>query len=174
LASLIILPSLLMSSTEHIAIYTDGACSGNPGPGGLGIVLMAGPHKKEYSEGFHLTTNNRMELLAVIKGLEMLKTNKHSVVIYSDSKYVIDSVEKKWVFGWEKKNFAGKKNADLWIRFLKVYPFFKLKFVWVKGHASNVFNNRCDELAVAATKSTKLTHDIIFETLHKQQKDKLE
>ena len=114
-----------------------------------------------------------MELLAVIKGLEMLKTNKHPVVIYSDSKYVIDAIEKKWVFGWAQKNFAGKKNADLWMRFLKLHPMFSIKFVWVKGHASNVFNNRCDELAVAASKSSKLTHDVVFETLHKQQKDLL-
>lgn len=161
-----------MSSADQISIYTDGACSGNPGPGGLGIILMAGEHKKEFSEGYKLTTNNRMELLAVIKGLEMLKTNKHPVVIYSDSKYVIDAVTQKWVFGWQKKNFAGKKNADLWMRFLKVYPLFDIRFVWVKGHANNPFNNRCDELAVAASKSGKLHHDVVFETLTKEQKGK--
>jgi ribonuclease HI len=160
-----------MSSATQISIYTDGACSGNPGPGGYGLILMAGEHTKEVSEGFKLTTNNRMELLAVIKGLEMLKTNKHQVVIYSDSKYVIDSIEKKWVFGWAKKNFAGKKNADLWMRFLKVYPLFQVKFIWVKGHANNKFNNRCDELAVAASKSSKLGHDVVFETLQKSLKD---
>lgn len=160
-----------MSSADHISIYTDGACSGNPGPGGLGIILMAGEHKKEFSEGYKFTTNNRMELLAVIKGLEMLKTNKHQVVIYSDSKYVIDAVVQKWVFGWAKKNFAGKKNSDLWLRFLKVYPLFHIKFVWVKGHANNPFNNRCDELAVAASKSGKLLHDAVFETIHKEQKE---
>lgn len=160
-----------MSSADHISIYTDGACSGNPGPGGLGIILMAGEHRKEFSEGYKFTTNNRMELLAVIKGLEMLKTNKHQVVIYSDSKYVIDSVVQKWVFGWAKKNFVGKKNSDLWLRFLKVYPLFHIKFVWVKGHANNPFNNRCDELAVAASKSGKLLHDAVFETIHKEQKE---
>ncbi len=163
-----------MSNKGQIIIYTDGACSGNPGPGGLGIILMAGPHKKEYAEGYQLTTNNRMELLAVIKALEMLKTNEHPVTIYSDSKYVIDAIEKKWVFGWQKKNFSGKKNADLWIRFLKVYPLFKIKFVWVKGHSSNPFNNRCDELAVMAYKGAKLSKDVIFETLAKQKKDLLD
>ena len=154
---------------SQITIYTDGACSGNPGKGGLGIVLMAGEHKKEISEGYHLTTNNRMELLAVIKGLEMLKTNAHPVVIYSDSKYVIDSVVKKWVFGWAQKNFKGKKNADLWARFLKIYPQFKITFVWVKGHATNPFNNRCDELAVAAYKQPHLLHDFVFEQIAKEQ-----
>ncbi len=152
-----------MTNTNNITIYTDGACSGNPGPGGLGIVLMAGPHKKEYSEGYQRTTNNRMELLAVIKALEMLKTNTHPVTIYSDSKYVIDAIEKKWVFGWEKKNFAGKKNADLWQRFLDIYPRFKINFVWVKGHATNPHNNRCDELAVVAYKQPKLLKDAVFE-----------
>ena len=155
---------------SQISIYTDGACSGNPGPGGLGIILMAGEHKKEFAEGYQLTTNNRMELLAVIKGLEMLKTNQYPVVIYSDSKYVIDAVIQKWVFGWAKKNFAGKKNADLWTRFLKIYPQFQIKFVWVKGHANNPYNNRCDELAVAASKGTKLLKDAVFEALAKEQK----
>ena len=163
-----------MNKNNQVSIYTDGACSGNPGPGGYGIILMAGEHKKEFSEGYKLTTNNRMELLAVIKGLEMLKTNKHEVVIYSDSKYVIDSVMQKWVFGWAKKNFAGKKNADLWMRFLKVYPLFKIKFIWVKGHANNPNNNRCDELAVAASKGTKLHRDVIFETISKQKKTLLD
>lgn len=163
-----------MNNPNQISIYTDGACSGNPGPGGFGIILMAGEHKKEFSEGYKLTTNNRMELLAVVKGLEMLKTNKHLVVIYSDSKYVIDSVVQKWVFGWAKKNFAGKKNADLWLRFLKVYPQFKIKFVWVKGHATNPFNNRCDELAVEACKATKLLKDVVFETIQKKKKDQPE
>lgn len=158
-----------MSKADQISIYTDGACSGNPGPGGYGIILMAGEHRKEFSEGFKLTTNNRMELLAVIKALEMLKTNKHEVVVYSDSKYVIDAVVQKWVFGWAKKNFAGKKNADLWMRFLKVYPMFNIKFVWVKGHATNPFNNRCDELAVEASKSSKLGRDVVFETIQKEK-----
>ncbi len=154
-----------------ISIYTDGACSGNPGKGGLGIILMAGEHKKEYSEGYQLTTNNRMELLAVIKGLEMLKTNKHPVTIYSDSKYVIDAVVQKWVFGWAQKNFKGKKNADLWMRFLKIYPMFQLKFVWVKGHSTNPYNNRCDELAVEAYKQPGLKKDAVFEQIVKEQKN---
>lgn len=152
-----------MSQVNHITIYTDGACSGNPGPGGLGIVLMAGPHKKEFSQGYRLTTNNRMELLAVILALEMLKTNEHPVVIYSDSKYVIDAVEKKWVFGWAQKGFAKKKNPDLWARFLKLYAHYKVRFVWVKGHADNPYNNRCDELAVRAYQSPGLLIDTAFE-----------
>ena len=103
-----------------INIYTDGAAKGNPGPGGYGVVLMAGEHYKEISEGFRLTTNNRMELLAVIVGLEALKKPNQNVTVFSDSKYVVDAVMKKWVFGWEKKNFKGKKNADLWKRFLQI------------------------------------------------------
>jgi ribonuclease HI len=158
-----------MSMPNQISIYTDGACSGNPGRGGLGIVLLAGEHRKEFSEGYQLTTNNRMELLAVIRGLEMLKTNTYPVVIYSDSKYVIDSVVKKWVFGWAQKDFKGKKNADLWMRFLKIYPTFNIKFVWVKGHATNPFNNRCDELAVAAIRSPQLLRDVVFEQLVKEK-----
>lgn len=154
---------------NQISIYTDGACSGNPGKGGLGIILIAGEHQKEYSEGYQLTTNNRMELLAVIKGLEMLKSNKYPVTIYSDSKYVIDAVVQKWVFGWAQKNFKGKKNADLWQRFLKIYPMFQIKFVWVKGHSTNTYNNRCDELAVAACKEPKLLRDVVFEQIAKEQ-----
>jgi ribonuclease HI len=136
-----------------ISIFTDGAAKGNPGPGGYGVVMISGPHRKELSEGFRLTTNNRMELLSVIIALETLKNAGSSVTIYSDSKYVVDSVEKGWVFNWEKKYFNGKKNIDLWQRFLRVYPKHKIKFVWVKGHASNRENNRCDELAVAASNS---------------------
>ena len=107
--------------TMHITIYTDGSSMGNPGPGGYGAVLMAGQHRKELSQGYQLTTNNRMELMAVIVGLEALKIPQSTVTIYTDSQYVVNSVEKKWVFGWEKKNFEGKKNADLWQRFLKIY-----------------------------------------------------
>lgn len=156
-------------SDSYIQIYTDGAAKGNPGPGGLGVVMIAGPHRKEYSEGYRMTTNNRMELLAVIRALEMLKTNKHPVVVYSDSQYVVKAIEEKWVFGWAKKNFAGKKNADLWMQFLKLYPLFKIKFVWVKGHASNRENNRCDELAVAAAEGKKLKIDHIFEANQKNE-----
>jgi ribonuclease HI len=136
--------------SHQITVYTDGSSRGNPGPGGYGIVLMWGDKKKELSQGFKITTNNRMELLSVIVALESLKTPNCTVTIYSDSKYVVDSVEKRWVWGWQQKGFKDKKNPDLWIRFLRIYPKHKVKFIWVKGHANNPFNERCDELAVAA------------------------
>jgi len=138
-----------------IEIFTDGACSGNPGPGGYGVILRSGPHYKEISEGFRKTTNNRMELLACIVGLESLKNLKQQVTLYSDSRYVVDAIEKGWVFGWQKKGFAGKKNPDLWQRFLKIYPHHHVKLVWVKGHAGHPENERCDQLAVLASKDTK-------------------
>ncbi|WP_026898117.1 ribonuclease HI [Daejeonella oryzae] len=147
-----------------IEIYTDGASSGNPGPGGYGVILRSGKHYKEISAGYRKTTNNRMELMAVIVGLEQIKTPGQQVMIYSDSKYIIDSVEKKWVFGWVKKNFAGKKNKDLWLRFLSVYKLHQIKFTWVKGHAGHPENERCDELAVLASKSKSLLIDTFFET----------
>ncbi len=134
----------------NITIYTDGASRGNPGPGGYGAVLKYNEHRKELSEGFRLTTNNRMELLAVIKAIEVLTKEGLNLTIYSDSKYVIDSIEKKWVFGWVKKNFKGKKNKDLWIRFLELYKLHNISFIWVKGHAGNPENERCDELATTA------------------------
>jgi len=142
-----------------VSIYTDGAAKGNPGNGGYGAVLLAGQHKKELSEGFVNTTNNRMELLAVIVALEVLKNPGTDVTVYSDSKYVVDSVEKKWVFNWVRTNFKGKKNVDLWKRFLLIYPKHNVKFVWVKGHAGNLYNERCDELAVAAAESSNLIVD---------------
>ena len=142
-----------------ITIYTDGASRGNPGPGGFGAVLISGSHRKEISQGFRHTTNNRMELLSVIVALEALKKEGQEVTIYSDSQYVVYAVEKKWVFGWEKKNFSGKKNADLWSRFLRVFRKHKVKFVWVRGHASNKENNYCDELAVAAAQGSNLLID---------------
>lgn len=147
----------------NITIYTDGAAQGNPGPGGYGIVLLSGGHRKEISQGYKHTTNNRMELLSVIVALEMLKGEAHHVTIYSDSKYVVDAVEQKWVFGWQKKNFKNKKNPDLWQRFLRVYPKHHVRFVWVKGHASNKENNRCDELAVHAANSSHLLKDEWYE-----------
>jgi ribonuclease HI len=150
-----------------ISIYTDGASRGNPGPGGYGVVMIAGTHRKEISEGFRLTTNNRMELLSVIVALESLKKEETAATVYSDSKYVVDSVEQKWVFGWEKKNFKDKKNADLWLRFLKIYRKHKIKFVWVKGHASNKENNRCDELAVEAAMGSDLKIDEGYEKENK-------
>jgi ribonuclease HI len=156
-----------------ISIFTDGAAKGNPGPGGYGVVMIAGPHRKELSEGYRLTTNNRMELLSVIIALEALKNPGSKVTVYSDSKYVVDSVEKGWVFNWEKKYFTGKKNADLWQRFLRIYPKHAVRFQWVKGHASNLENNRCDELAVAASFGTSLRIDSGYENelekLKKQQ-----
>lgn len=152
-----------------ITIYTDGAAKGNPGNGGYGVVMMSGKHKKELSEGFRNTTNNRMELLSVIVALEQIKVANSVVEIFSDSKYVVDSVEKGWVFGWQKKGFKGKKNIDLWQRFLKIYPKHQVKFNWVKGHAGNIYNERCDVLAVAAAESSNL---LIDEGYENQSKDK--
>ena len=146
-----------------ITLYTDGACSGNPGQGGYGLVLMSGSHRKELSAAYRLTTNNRMELLSVIVGLECLKKEKTAVTVYSDSKYVVDAVEKKWVFAWEKKNFGKKKNPDLWIRFLKLYRKHTVKFIWIKGHADNKENERCDELAVKAAGGDNLKIDSWYE-----------
>jgi ribonuclease HI len=144
----------------EITLYTDGAASGNPGKGGYGVVLISGKHRLEKSEGFRLTTNNRMELLAVIIGLEALKIPGSRVVIYTDSRYVADSVEKGWVFQWESKAFKKKKNPDLWIRFLRVFRKHKVRFVWIKGHASNPENELCDRLAVEAYKTDNLSEDI--------------
>ena len=146
-----------------INLYTDGSAKGNPGKGGYGIVLIAGKHYKEISQGFRYTTNNRMELLAVIVGLEHLKSKKSDVVVFSDSKYVVDSVEKKWVFQWEKKGFKGKKNSDLWKRFLLIYHKHNVAFQWVKGHAGHPENEKCDQLAVEASDFKKLLIDHGFE-----------
>ncbi len=143
----------------EITIYTDGAASGNPGKGGYGVVLISGRHRLEKSEGYRLTTNNRMELLAVITGLESLKIPGSNVVIYTDSRYVADSVEKGWVFRWESKTFKKKKNPDLWIRFLKAYRKHNVRFVWIKGHASNPENELCDRLAVEAYRKDTLLED---------------
>jgi ribonuclease HI len=142
-----------------ITIYTDGSSRGNPGPGGYGVVMISGAYRKEISQGYSLTTNNRMELLAVITALETLKFENSQATVYTDSRYVVDAVEKGWVFGWEKKKFAGKKNPDLWYRFLKVYRKHQVKFVWVKGHAQNKENNRCDQLAVDASSNGGLLLD---------------
>jgi ribonuclease HI len=150
-----------------VIIYTDGAAKGNPGNGGFGIVLISGKHRKEISEGFRLTTNNRMELLAVIIGLESLKSNKESVTVFSDSKYVVDAVNKKWVFGWEKKNFNKKKNPDLWIRFLKIFKKHNVIFIWIKGHSENIENERCDYLAVSAAEKSSLKVDSWYENSKK-------
>ncbi len=156
-----------------IKIFTDGASRGNPGPGGYGVVMLYGDLRKEISEGFRLTTNNRMELLSVIIAMEALKKEGTTATIYSDSKYVVDAVEQKWVFGWEKKYFKDKKNEDLWKRFLRIYRKHNIKFVWVKGHASNKENNRCDELAVAAAQSSDLKIDYGYEEEKKKEDAKL-
>ena len=146
-----------------VTIYTDGSAKGNPGRGGYGIVMISGKHRKELSEGFRLTTNNRMELLGVIVALETLKNEGSDVVVYSDSKYVVEAVEKGWVFGWEKKGFKKKKNVDLWQRFLEIYPKHNVKFIWVKGHANNMENENCDRLAVDAADGGNLLIDSGYE-----------
>jgi len=146
-----------------IEIFTDGASSGNPGPGGYGVILRSGQHYKELSAGYRKTTNNRMELLAVIKGLEALKNLNQNVTIYSDSKYVIDSIEKRWVHGWVQKGFKDKKNKDLWLRFLELSKLHHINYVWVRGHAGHPENERCDQLAVAAYKQKDLLIDSVFE-----------
>ena len=148
-----------------IIVYTDGSSRGNPGPGGYGIVTQkfGTDYLKEFSEGFKKTTNNRMELLAVIVALEKIKKEQQHVHIYTDSKYVSESVEKKWVYSWEKKGFKNKKNPDLWIRFLKIYRKHKVQFFWVKGHNNNPTNERCDFLAVQASKNKDLNTDTYYE-----------
>lgn len=149
--------------SQQLIIYTDGAARGNPGPGGYGIVLLWKGIRKEFSQGYRLTTNNRMELLAVIVALRSLTREGVNIVIYTDSSYVVNSVEKGWVFNWQKKGFKGKKNADLWIQFLELYPKHNIKFQWVKGHANNPGNNRCDELATAAADSGNWLIDEVYE-----------
>lgn len=154
-----------MNTQHEVHIYTDGAAKGNPGPGGYGVVmeLVGTPHKKEFYEGFRHTTNNRMELLAVIVGLEKLKNPNMKVLVVSDSKYVVDSVVKKWVLGWEKKGFVDRKNADLWKRFLKIYRKHQVGFKWIKGHNNHPQNERCDELAVYASGLPNLSIDAFYE-----------
>ena len=146
-----------------IKIYTDGSAKGNPGKGGYGVVMLFQEHRKEISQGFRLTTNNRMELLAVIVGLESIKKLNEKVVVFSDSRYVVDAVEKGWLFSWEKTNFNKKKNPDLWIRFLKIYRKHRVSFTWVKGHANNVENERCDFLAVESSEKSDLKIDDWYE-----------
>jgi ribonuclease HI len=150
---------------HEVHIYTDGAAKGNPGPGGYGVVmeLVGTTFKKEFYEGFRHTTNNRMELLAVIVGLEKLKKPNMKVLVISDSKYVVDSVEKKWVLGWEKKGFADRKNSDLWKRFLNIYRKHQVDFKWIKGHNNHPQNERCDELAVFASSQKILSVDAFYE-----------
>jgi ribonuclease HI len=147
---------------KEIHLYTDGAARGNPGPGGYGIVLEwpEKNYRKEFSEGFKHTTNNRMELLAVIEGLKKLNESPLKVKVYTDSKYVADAFVKNWVFGWEKKEFKDRKNTDLWIALLKEYRKHKVSFHWVKGHNNHAQNERCDRLAVEASHSNQLKVDI--------------
>jgi ribonuclease HI len=150
---------------HQVHIYTDGAAKGNPGNGGYGVVmeLVGTNYKKEFYEGFRHTTNNRMELLAVIVGLEKITKPNMKVLVVSDSKYVVDAVEKKWVFGWEKKGFKDKKNPDLWMRFLKIYHQHQVDFKWIKGHNNHPQNERCDELAVYASGLPNLSVDAYYE-----------
>lgn len=150
----------------EIKIYTDGSSRGNPGPGGFGVILMWNHHRKEISKGFRLTTNNRMELLAVITGLESITKKELPVVIYSDSQYVVKAIEEGWLKNWIKTDFkGGKKNKDLWIKYYELSLHMKIKMKWVKGHANNPFNNRCDELATAAADGKQLAVDEGYEEL---------
>jgi ribonuclease HI len=146
-----------------ITIFTDGAAKGNPGPGGYGVVMKYNHHRKELSEGFRHTTNNRMELLAVIRALQELKVRDIPITIYSDSKYVVDAIEKGWLWGWQKKGFQDKKNPDLWRTYIPLHVRYKPKFVWVKGHAGHPENERCDQLAVAAAERPNLPADEEYE-----------
>ncbi|MBR9997973.1 MAG: ribonuclease HI [Cyclobacteriaceae bacterium] len=147
-----------------IIMYTDGAAKGNPGPGGFGVVLKYKGNRKEISQGYRLTTNNRMELLAVITGLETIKQPGWKVRVYSDSKYVVDAVTKGWIWKWQKNGFKKKKNVDLWQRFIPVYKKHDVEFKWVKGHAGHPENERCDQLAVKAAEGNDLLEDQGFKT----------
>lgn len=155
---------MTQQNTQSITIYTDGAARGNPGPGGYGAILMWGDKRKEISAGYRHTTNNRMELLAVIKALEMLKKNHLPIVIYSDSSYVVKAVEEGWLNNWIRTDFkGGKKNKDLWKKYFSLAKQFNIRFKWVKGHASNPYNNRCDELATTAADGKDLLIDEEYE-----------
>ena len=157
-----------MSTPHPLYIYTDGAARGNPGPGGYGAILLWGNKRKEISAGYRLTTNNRMELLAVICALEALTISNIPLTIYTDSQYLVNSVEKKWLDKWIKTDFhGGKKNKDLWLRFWKLSKEFTIRFVWVKGHAENPYNNRCDELATMAADGKHLLIDEGYEQIRK-------
>jgi len=153
-----------LSILSQLIIYTDGAARGNPGPGGYGAILMWGDKKKEISGGFRRTTNNRMELLAVIEALRQLKREGVDITVFSDSAYVVNTVEKKWLNGWLRTNFKGKKNADLWRKYHELAQRHKVRFVWVKGHADNPFNNRCDQLATTAADAKNLPVDAGYES----------
>lgn len=156
---------LFRAMSHHLMIYTDGAARGNPGPGGYGIVLIWGQKRKELSAGYRLTTNNRMELMAVIVALQSLTKTAIPVTIYTDSKYIVDSVQKGWLQNWIKTDFkGGKKNKDLWLQYHEVSMLYQVRFVWVKGHADNAMNNRCDELATQAADGKQLLIDTVYES----------
>lgn len=148
---------------KGISIYTDGAARGNPGPGGYGVVMLFEGLRREISDGYKLTTNNRMELLAVIVGLEAVKRKDLKIRVYSDSRYVVDAVNKGWLWDWEKKRFKKRKNPDLWVRFIDIYKHVNVELIWVKGHADIPENERCDELAVEASKMKNLQEDEGYE-----------
>jgi ribonuclease HI len=149
---------------QQITIYTDGSSRGNPGPGGYGAVLLYGDRRKELSAGYRKTTNNRMELMAVIAALEVLKKTGLQITIYTDSQYIVKALNEGWLNKWLATNFAkGKKNKDLWVRFYNLYKLHQIKFTWVKGHADNAFNNRCDVLATTAADSKNLLVDEGYE-----------
>ncbi len=157
-------------SDHNITMYTDGASRGNPGPGGYGTILMSGPHRKELSKGYKVTTNNRMELMAVIAGLEALKKKGMNVTVYSDSQYVVKAIEQGWLKKWIATDFkGGKKNRDLWMKYHNLAKDHKIKFVWVRGHADNPYNNHCDELATTAADG----HDLLEDTGYLQDKNNL-
>jgi ribonuclease HI len=147
-----------------INIFTDGSSRGNPGPGGYGVILKFGDKIKEVSGGYRKTTNNRMELMAVCVALENLNTNKYPIVVHSDSKYVIDAITQGWIWGWQKKQFKGKKNKDLWMRYIALHGKFNLSFVWIKGHAGHPENERCDVLAFQAASNNPTKIDLVFES----------
>jgi len=149
---------------HNITIYTDGSARGNPGPGGYGVVLLSGNYRKELSQGYRHTTNNRMELLAVIIGLEALKHECSNVTVFSDSKYVVEAIEKGWINQWIKKRFNKTKNKDLWLRYLEISKKHNIRFIWIKGHASNVENECCDRLAVEASHLPELLIDEWYES----------
>lgn len=159
-----------MSQHSYIEIFTDGAAKGNPGPGGYGTILRFKEWEKEFSQGFRRTTNNRMELMALIVGLEALKSDQYPVKVYSDSKYVVDSISKGWIFGWQKKGFKDKKNPDLWKRYLALHAKFKIEIFWIRGHNGHPENERCDVLAVQAAESKNLLIDTYYEQSEKEEK----
>ena len=148
---------------KKIQIYTDGAARGNPGPGGYGVILKYGSHRKELSAGYKHTTNNRMELMAVIKALQTLTKTDIPIEIFSDSQYVVKAVTEGWLLNWMRTGFkGGKKNRDLWTTYFHLAKNFDIQFHWVKGHADNPYNNRCDELATQAADGTNLLEDTGF------------